>query len=57
MLAVGPLIVMREYDFEQFWGWLEQKVTSCEADTWPECVEKLRRAFAWEYDGMTALGT
>ncbi|GHG77828.1 Imm8 family immunity protein [Comamonas sp. JC664] len=52
ILAIRPLLVMRRYDFNNLFGWLEQTVASCEADSWMACVEKLRLYFDWEYDGM-----
>lgn len=52
ILATRPLLVMRRYDYDDLWRWLERTVASCEAETWRECVEKLQRYFHWEYDGM-----
>ena len=53
ILANRPLLVMRQYDFENLWRWLETTVEACTADTWPASVENLRRYFNWEYDGYT----
>jgi len=50
IIATRPLLVMRRYDFDDLWRWLERTVASCEADSWSACVENLRRHFAWEYD-------
>lgn len=52
VLAMRPLIVMRRYEFSPFWHWLERTVKSCEGKEWPDCVNKLRRFFDWEYDDM-----
>jgi hypothetical protein len=43
---------MRRYEFAPFWQWLEKTVESCEDKEWPDCVNKLRRFFDWEYDNM-----
>ncbi len=51
ILASRPLLVMRSYDFDELWGWLQTTVAGCEADSWLGCVEKLRLHFDWEYDG------
>ncbi len=53
ILAVRPLLVMERYDFGQLWAWLEKTVAACQADTWNDCVEALRRYFSWEYDDYT----
>jgi len=45
------VVVMKRYDFDDLWRWLERTVSSCEAGTWPECLDKLRTHFHWEYDG------
>lgn len=50
VIAAGPLLIMERYDFDSFWNWLERTVRSCEAETWPACVEKLRRHFGWEFE-------
>lgn len=50
IVATRPLLVMRRYDFDDLWRWIERTVASCEAETWPACVENLRRYFAWEYE-------
>jgi hypothetical protein len=47
IVATRPLLVMRRYDYDDLWRWLE----TCEAGTWPECVEKLQRYFNWEFEG------
>lgn len=47
------LLVMRRYDSDELWQWLERTVASCEAPTWQECVDKLRTHFHWEFEGMT----
>lgn len=51
IIATRPLLVMRRYTFDDLWHWLERTVTSCEEETWPSCVEKLKLYFGWEYDG------
>ncbi len=50
ILAAEPLLIMERYEFDNFWRWLERTVKSCEAETWPACVEKLRRHFGWEFE-------
>jgi hypothetical protein len=54
IIATRPLLVVDRYDFGELWSWLEATVQGCEAGTWPECVERLRRYFSWEYDGYDA---
>jgi hypothetical protein len=51
ILATRPLLVMRRYDFDDLWRWLERTVQSCAADSWSASVEKLCRYFDWEYQG------
>lgn len=46
----GPVLVLDDYDFGVLWAWLEATVRACEAGTWDESVERLRRWFRWEYD-------
>lgn len=53
ILATSPLLVMRRYDGDALWPWLERTVASCEADTWRDCVDKLKVYFGREYQGMT----
>ncbi|EFB2837593.1 hypothetical protein FHD46_20410 [Escherichia coli] len=50
IIAERPLVIMDEYNFSELWKWLECIVSSCEGDTWLQCVEYLRRYFDWEYD-------
>jgi hypothetical protein len=40
-----PLIVMDRYDFDTFWQWLNEIVSTCEAETMAESVENLKRYF------------
>jgi hypothetical protein len=54
IVAGRPLLVMQRYDYDSLWRWLEGKVAVCEAETWPACVEKLRRYFDWEYDNYSS---
>jgi hypothetical protein len=54
ILAHRPIVVMRSYHFDQLRTWLEKVVASCEAESWNDCVEKLRRHFDWEYSNYTA---
>jgi hypothetical protein len=49
ILAAHPLLVMRRYDFDDLWRWLEQRVAECEADTWLSCVDKLGAYFRCEH--------
>jgi len=51
ILAARPLIIVEKYDFNELWTYLNKIVLSCEADSWSDCVEKLRYHFNWEYDG------
>lgn len=46
------LLIMRRYDFDTLWRWLERTLASCEGATWQECVDKLRAHFHWEFEGM-----
>ncbi|MGU0171012.1 Imm8 family immunity protein [Escherichia coli] len=50
MIAARPLVIMDEYNFHELWKWLECIVSSCECDTWLQCVEHLKQYFDWEYD-------
>ncbi|WP_394829153.1 Imm8 family immunity protein [Pendulispora albinea] len=50
ILASRALLVMKRYNFEDLWRWLERTVSKCEAETWNACVEKLRIYFQWEYE-------
>ena len=54
IIAIRPLLVLQRYDFSAVWRWLQATVEQCEADSWLDCVAKLRRWFDWEYDGMQA---
>jgi hypothetical protein len=49
ILAERPLLVIRRYDYEVIWSWLEKTVASCQADTWERSVENLRYHFNWEH--------
>lgn len=44
------LLLVEKYNFDEIWYSLEKIITSCEDDSWPLCVEKLRKYFDWEYD-------
>lgn len=50
VIASRGVLIVPGYDYPELSRWLERTVASCEADTWPQCVEKLRRWFRWEYD-------
>jgi hypothetical protein len=50
VIAESPLLVLRRYDYDTLWSWLERTVASCEAPTWYESVERLQRHFRWELD-------
>ena len=54
VIASRPLLVMREYNFEDLMTWLDSTVSSCQGDSWSASVEKLRRFFDWEYDASHA---
>lgn len=44
---------MRRFDYDELWRWLEKTVASCQADTWSESVDRLRRYFDYEFDYTT----
>jgi len=52
LLSNRKLVVMRRYDVDDLWRWLERIVASCEAATWEDCVDKLRAHFDWEFETM-----
>ncbi|CAE6834941.1 hypothetical protein R75465_06442 [Paraburkholderia aspalathi] len=54
ILATRPLLVMVRYSFGDLWKWLNDVVSSCEGETWIECVENLRIYFNWEFDNYQA---
>lgn len=51
VLASRPLLVVKRYSFDELWMWLSNVVSSCEGETWIECVDNLRVYFDWEFDG------
>ena len=51
IIATRPLLVMKRYDFDGLWRWLERTVADCEQDSWTHSVEMLQRYFRWEYEG------
>lgn len=50
VIAQRPLLVVKRFEYQLLWEWLEQTVQSCEAETWLECVENLKRYFDWEFE-------
>ena len=50
LISVGPLIVIRKYDFQLIFELLQTTVNGCEGASWLDCVENLRRHFRWEYE-------
>jgi len=50
ILASHPLVVVEKYDFAFLSRWLENKVSSCEADSWLHCANQLNMYFGWEFD-------
>ncbi len=50
IIAVSPLLIMKEYYFDDLWSWLSETIKSCESDTWLASVEKLKKYFQWEYE-------
>ena len=52
ILANRKLVVMRQYDVDDLWRWLERTVASCGAATWEDCVDTLRAHFHWEFEVM-----
>jgi len=54
IVAIRPLLVIKRYDFDVVWNWLQKKVAECSAKTWEESVQNLRYYFGWEYDNFNA---
>ena len=52
ILAAGALLVMQAYEFDEFWRWLGETVSSCEDKEWFECVANLQRFFDWDYQDI-----
>jgi len=50
ILAAHPLVVIEKYDFDLLSKWFEKTVASCEATSWPQCIEKLQNYFSWEFN-------
>jgi hypothetical protein len=50
IIAMRPLIVVKDFNYDDLWSWLTATVEACEADTWEGSVELLQRNFHWEYD-------
>lgn len=50
VIAQRPLLVVKRFEFSVIREWLEETVRSCEANTWVECIENLKRYFDWEYE-------
>ncbi|MCP3142940.1 Imm8 family immunity protein [Pyxidicoccus xibeiensis] len=52
ILADRALLVMRRFDYDDLWTWLERTVAACEAESWHHVVEKLRLHFKWEFENF-----
>lgn len=52
IIAHRPLVVLERYDYHLLWDWVMKTVSSCEAQSWNDCLSRLRRFFGWEYDGQ-----
>lgn len=52
VIAQGPLLVLRQYDFDLLFDWLQRTVSACEADDWKSSIEKLKRYFRYEFEFM-----
>ncbi len=52
ILAERPLLIMRRYDYDDLWRWLEKTVAACEAESWHHCVEKLQLHLRWEHEWL-----
>ncbi|MCL2717040.1 MAG: immunity 8 family protein [Alphaproteobacteria bacterium] len=52
ILAAHPLVVIEKFDFNFLSTWFEKTVASCEAPSWPACIEKLQKHFRWEFDSV-----
>ena len=46
----GRMLVVQAYDYDVVWAWVDAQLQQCEAATWPEVVERLRRRLDWEHD-------
>ena len=53
IVAAGPVLILVRYDFDILWNWVSHVVKKSEAASWSECVENLKRFFAWEYDNYS----
>ena len=48
LILAGPhLLVVRRWDADALYNWLDDTVQSCEAETWELSVERLRRFFRY----------
>lgn len=45
------LLLMTRYDHRLLLRYLEKRVHSCEAPTWPELAQQISRLGSWEFDG------
>lgn len=45
ILKSGRMLIIREYDFDAIWRWMERRVDQYEGLDWNEVVEKLREHF------------
>jgi hypothetical protein len=51
-LRTGALLVVQRYDGQEVRRMLDRLVAGCEQPTWESTVNRLRRQFDWEYEGM-----
>jgi hypothetical protein len=50
--ARPPPIVLQAYSWAGVLGAIQQRLDACAGSDWSEIADKLRRQFAWEYEGM-----
>ncbi len=54
IIAMRPLLVMDQFNYDYLWSWFESITTRCDGGDWMVCVERLQRFLDWEYDGYTS---
>lgn len=48
------LLIVREYDFSNINGLIQDYVNRCEGDSWETIVTQLSKVFSWEFDDYQA---
>lgn len=43
-------LIVKQYDWKAIEKIIQEKVKSCQSDSWEECVRLLSRDFSWEYE-------